>query len=566
MVLVAAPLLAGAQTMYDALNYSQNNYSGSARTIALGNAVTAVGGDLGTIGINPAGSATVGYSQFQITPNIAISRVGTNYSPWGETNYNAPYTINHKKMTMPNIGISMVFDTGNSSGLKSLTFAFVSNQTNNYLHYSDSYGYNSMSSKLAEFATAANGIDEELLNRYSSYTDTDISWDILTAYQGGLIGSYGAGDYPYYIGNTEVLAQREGFHFHYVPGQLNQTSFITKEGSKNDIVLNMGLNFDDVLFIGGNIGLPTLDYRYSEQFFETADNPEMFPISFEKGDTYFKGAEYAYDYAASATGIYAKIGAIYRPTDDLRIGVAFQTPTALTIDETWQDYARATFADAYFDDNGVESPLGEYTYGLRTPYEVNAGIAYTIGGRGFISVDYELTDFSVMKFKEFYDGNMFDDYEGSYYAVNETNKKFCGLQHQLRAGAELKLLPQFALRAGYTLATSPERYWHDISGNVVTADDFLAFYDDYHGTHGVYDPEYYKDRTTSYSLGFGYSSNGSFFADFAARLTQYPESVYAPYYDYDGYNAQAEYMEMVAPRIKSTRSLFDFALTLGWRF
>lgn len=566
IVLVAVPLISGAQTMYDAMNYSQNNYTGSARTIALGNAVTAVGGDLGTIGINPAGSAVAGYSQFQVTPTISISSVDAIYSPWGESNYNTPNTVDHKRFTMPNIGISMVFNTGNSSGVKNLTFAFVSNQTNNYLQYSDSFGYNSMSSKLAEFATAANGIDEELLNKYSSFQDTDIPWDVLTAYQGGLIGSYGAGDYPYYIGNTEVLAQKEGFHYHYVPGALNQSSFVTRNGTKNDIILNMGVNIDDVLFIGGNIGLPTMNYRYSETFFESADNPEMFPISFAEGDTYFRNAEYTYDYTASASGIYAKIGAIWRPTDEFRIGAAFQTPTALTIDESWQDYARATFADPYFDDSGVDSPLGEYQYALRTPYEFNVGLAYTFAGRGFISVDYEFTDFSVMKFKEYYDGNVFDDYEGAFFQVNEVNKKFCGLSHQLRAGVELKVAPQFALRGGYTLATTPERYWHDASGNIVTADDYLADYEQYHGTHGVFDPDYYKEKTTSYSLGFGYSSDGSFFADFAARCTNYPESVYAPYFDYDGYNAEAEYMEMVAPRIKTIRSLFDVSVTLGWRF
>lgn len=41
-----------AQTMYDGLTFSQNNYYGTARSIGMGNAMTAVGGDLGSIGIN----------------------------------------------------------------------------------------------------------------------------------------------------------------------------------------------------------------------------------------------------------------------------------------------------------------------------------------------------------------------------------------------------------------------------------------------------------------------------------------------------------------------------------
>jgi hypothetical protein len=48
--------------MYDGLTFSQNNYYGTARSIGMGNAMTAVGGDLGSIGINPAGSAVYNFS------------------------------------------------------------------------------------------------------------------------------------------------------------------------------------------------------------------------------------------------------------------------------------------------------------------------------------------------------------------------------------------------------------------------------------------------------------------------------------------------------------------------
>ena len=74
---VLSAAAAGAQNMYDAINFSRNEYYGSARSMALGNAVTAVGGDLGTIGINPAGSAVANYGQLTITPGVSISAVGS---------------------------------------------------------------------------------------------------------------------------------------------------------------------------------------------------------------------------------------------------------------------------------------------------------------------------------------------------------------------------------------------------------------------------------------------------------------------------------------------------------
>lgn len=74
--------------MYDAINLSRNVYFGTARSMALGNAVTALGGDLGTVGINPAGSAVASYGQLTITPGIMVSSVASEYSSGDDWNGN----------------------------------------------------------------------------------------------------------------------------------------------------------------------------------------------------------------------------------------------------------------------------------------------------------------------------------------------------------------------------------------------------------------------------------------------------------------------------------------------
>ena len=48
---------AGAQTMYDAFTYSENTYYGTARSVAMGNAFTALGGDMGGIAVSSEGKA-----------------------------------------------------------------------------------------------------------------------------------------------------------------------------------------------------------------------------------------------------------------------------------------------------------------------------------------------------------------------------------------------------------------------------------------------------------------------------------------------------------------------------
>ena len=57
IITLAVSITAGAQGVEDALRLSEQFYVGSARTMAMGNAFTALGGDLGAVGINPASTA-----------------------------------------------------------------------------------------------------------------------------------------------------------------------------------------------------------------------------------------------------------------------------------------------------------------------------------------------------------------------------------------------------------------------------------------------------------------------------------------------------------------------------
>ena len=59
-----------AQNMWDAYRYSQQFNEGTARSVAMGNASVALGGDMGNISINPAASGVYRYHEFVITPHL----------------------------------------------------------------------------------------------------------------------------------------------------------------------------------------------------------------------------------------------------------------------------------------------------------------------------------------------------------------------------------------------------------------------------------------------------------------------------------------------------------------
>lgn len=555
ITLLMAAVTAGAQTMYDALTYSQNNYYGTARSIGMGNAMTAVGGDLGSVGINPAGSAVYNYSQFTITPNVTLSSMNASWSAYpingtdtftGEVNRTLP------RFTMPNIGATINFNTGRKRGLVGVTYGFVVNSVNNYTGQMMTGGQNDKTSYQSSMAVNAEGFDIDFLNGYLDGSGQSIDdwkhpyqngddrgyyapWNVIANAQAGAIANFGDPndpDYYYrYIASTEGFSQtgekdEYGNYIYdiFLGGPLNQSYGRKVTGGKTDAVLNLGFNFNNKFFLGANLGITSLNYNYDEYFKEAAVDPSDFRIDYDEASTYFTDYRSRYSYSADGTGVYGKLGFIALPVEGLRIGAAIQTPTTLFIDEIWRNSVDVHYQNSQYDGDAT-SPEGNYSYRLVTPYRVNAGLAYTFMGMALLSADYEMTDYSTMKFKE-REGSWSDTFDD----VNSEIAGAMGKAHSLRVGMEVKPMPEFAIRAGYNFTTIPEY----TSGTTL------------------------NDRLNAFSVGVGYSSKGSFFADLAARLTMFSDEEIFPYSDY--------LSDFASPMILNKRERYDITATIGWRF
>jgi len=511
-ILGLAAVAASAQGMYDGLIYSDINYYGTARSMALGNAMTALGGDLGSIGINPAGSAVAGYSQFTITPNLSIGATSASYTSVARNAFTDTNTDSRTRFTLPNLGFVLDYSTGNNYGLKSFSFGVLTSSTNVYADRMSVSGINSSSSMMGAAAAACDGISSSYLNDYNS----GYAWASVLAYKSGMIATYGDYD-DKYIGSTELIYDNDDIG---LGGPIRQSYLKEHAGSKNDLIMNFGANFSDKFYAGVNIAVPYMSYTESINQLEEAQDPSDFPVDFDGNQTYFQAGRQRYTMEVNGTGIYAKLGVIWLPFEGLRLGAAYQTPTLMTLTERWKWDAVCLFSG--YSDDLYETPDGEYTYNLKIPGLFNVGAAYTIGNLGFVSVDYERSNFRRMKFMEYepqYAGN------DEWADVNNEIWNYAGATNSIRVGAEIKLLPEFALRAGYS-------------------------YKNYTCTD-------YTDVTNAFSFGAGYSSKGSFFADAAVRSTLYPESWYYPYDDY---------LQTSSPEIKLSKSMIDIVLTLGWRF
>lgn len=536
----------GAQDMYDAQKFSSDLYYGTARTVGMGNAVTAVGGDLGSITFNPAGSSVAGYSQISLTPGVSISSNGTVGSiltdglstpdGFGDNN-----VTRHPRMTLPSFGAVLNVDTHRSRGLVSYAFGITGNATNNFLGEVFGSGVNSRTSYLGYLAATSDGIASADLNQGDNSYYKGYAWQNVSAYQAGLIATYG-GYTDKYAGATEFIDESQNIE---LAGDIDQRYGRLTFGNKYDIVFNWSGNINNVLYIGANFGITSLEYQFDDYLREQALSAQDFPIEFDDGAVrYFNAAKARYSYDADGAGIYAKFGFLTRLPGGLRLGATIQTPTVLSIKEHWSN----DMSMNYVGESAIaaESPRGEYNYRLRTPWKFSAGVAWTLGESILLSADYELKDYKSMQFRTGYHND--DNFSDQNWAISQ----WMGVSHNLRLGAEVKPLPQVALRAGYNLLTSPEK---DNDG------------------------KYLKRNVNSLSAGIGYSSQGSFFADLAVRAHLRGNNAISPYADpnfrvngqqihQDPQYCYGDYIDGVySPEIRVLHdNLWDVLLTIGWRF
>lgn len=545
MVLLCAGM--GAQNLSDALTYGGVEYTGTARSMALSGAVGALGCDLGSISINPAGSAVAGFSQIVFTPSYNVSALQSAYSQ-GDGSFGSPRTGNKGYYHIPNFGYSTRYENYDGGSCKSMTFAVVYNATAEYSSDIAASGNNALSSRFAEMAHAAGGIDRKFLGSSGFYDDYNFGnyWDVGMGYMAGLINSYGSGND--YVGCTEVLTT-DGTH--YVPGTLSHIVHNQTDGYKGDLLLNMAFNFSDTFYLGMTLGMPMLSYSFSEYWSEASNNPDLFPVQLEISgstmNTTFNEAAYQYDYHASGTGVYLKVGAIWLPTESLRLGLALQTPTAMSISESWLHSGRVSYTIGAKYSSSSRTGFCDYNY--YSPAVVDFSAAYTFGRYGLISVDYTLLDYNGISYTDEIDDDT------PYEITNMAMREFVGVQHYLRAGAELNLGGDFSIRAGYSLTTNPEKYYTH-AGDIITVNDYDEDY--YFGRKELpLQSSYYSDLIQNYSCGLGYHPVGPYYFDLAVRYKALPESVYRPYGDYAG---------IAAPVIRSVGGYWSAALTFGVRF
>ena len=489
---------AQAQTSYleDALLYSRQGPAGTARVLGLGGANVSLGGDFSNVSSNPAGLGFFTKSEVSLTPGVGFGSA-SSVALGNAANTGSLGSIDQTANRFHIASAGVVFatrrpDNDNSSDWKGGSFALGFtrqadfNQGLSYQNQTDDQhsffqflrepgGYSDYTSP------GYQGAVQGITNQYNSGNYTNL--DGLAA-AGSLTRTINYKD-PSNPANTlfQVVTQNR-------IGPITQKEQILTKGSMSQFDLAYGGNYRDKLYIGGGIGIVSLNRTRTSTYSEFSDGGEDFNYQ-----DYLK---------TTGTGINARLGLIYRAADAVRLGVSAQTPTYIRLTDTYSTILTSQYTPKG-DPNVFTTVLpGTFDYSVTTPFRANGGITVLLNKYGFLTGDIEYLNYSQSRFNTIDDTS--DDELNSNNSLIANNYRSVV---NLRVGAEGRF-DIFRARLGYARYASPyagtSPYNRD--QNYFTGGLGIRTKTFFVDVAGVYFA--YKDRYSPYNLagGPGSATNG----------------------------------------------------------
>lgn len=428
-------------TTEDALRYSVENLTGSARFRAMGGAFGAVGGDLSAINQNPAGSI--------FFANNFATFTGTSYNSKNSSLYSGTRTKDSdSSLDLNQAGVVFVFKDNNpKNNWQKFTIALNYENNNNFNNSIYSAGINPYNSIDKYFLRFANGLPQE----------GGITLQTLeNAYFGNLnfIDQQALLGYNAYIFNpVNASNPQNSVYVSNVPTANNffQDNYTITTGYDGKFTANFATAYKDILFLGVNLNYHYTDIVKTTSVFEsyntTSSTTGLQSVQFDN-ETHTFGNGYGFS-----------LGAIVKATQSLRLGLAYQSPTWYRLEDEQNQAVIANCPDCGGNNPVVYNPGITMTYRpytIQTPSKWTGSVAYVFGKKGLLSADISTKDYSNTKFRPK------DDYTG----LNSYMSSILDNAIEVRLGGEYKY-KQMSFRGGYRFDQSPykvDQTFGDLTG------------------------------------------------------------------------------------------------------
>jgi hypothetical protein len=395
-----------AQGEVEALRYSSGEAGWSARSLGMGGAYSSVGADISSFFTNPAGLAMYKRSSLE----LAFSH--DNHST--ETAYNEG---KHKDLrSRLSIG-NAAFVTSRkprATRILQVTYGLAYSKTNNYFQNFTIEG-KAGSSLMQQFAWQAQGIQQDQLYNSLPFS-AGIAWEI-----------YGIDPNPNDLSGTSYIAATEG--------ECTQRKRVEREGRQNETTLGLAMQYGENLYFGASAGITGI------YFSELSNYTENYP-----DENRVRSLAYDEDLSTFGTGFVARLGAIYRVHDRVKISAAYQTKTVTYLQDYYSTSGSSSVDTLSYYSSSPEL-IAEYV--MRSPSQWTLGASAIIGKLGMVSLDWAQSDFRQISMGGT-DENTYD-----YNAENTLFDSLFRRANQLRVGLEARIHSTYYARAGYTIQQSP---------------------------------------------------------------------------------------------------------------
>ncbi|MDR0744130.1 MAG: hypothetical protein LBF05_07225 [Tannerella sp.] len=512
----------------DAYTLSNTGLGGTARSIAMGGAFGALGGDISVISSNPAGLGIYRSSEISGSLDLSMTKTFTN---WSGVNTDQ----NKTRFAPNNFGFALYFPTGSES-IHNWNLGFSYNRIKNfnrrYRMSNDGQTY-SMADYTAWLASNAFGTGEGITkNEFENnpYDNKDLAgnWLPVLGYD-NYFNHYVGGPNEY----QSVFGYMENDKWNMISPYQNNL-FVNESGHMDEYNVGFGMNISNFIFLGASVSVTDINYKYTS-FYD-----ESFVYNETKNDNLY--LENWLNTEGSAVSV--NVGAIVN-LQMLRLGVAYNSPR-------WYDMTDYFDARAGTYNNDYEEPAFETwipekcynEYRFRTPGKWIFSGALILGQSALISADYELVNYKEMEY------SARNDNYGIDFPANDHIDNHYTWAHTLKLGAEIKATQRFAVRAGYMMQTSPMReVLYDNLDEVFPSGTIPHF-------------TVTSKPTNYYTVGIGYRFTPNVYMDLSCVYRYNSANVYA-FSNTDMYKSNDPVKSIPASlKTKTTR----LALTLGYKF
>lgn len=434
-----------AQEPADALRFSWTAPSGTARNQATGGAMGSLGGDISATFVNPAGLALYKTGDLVFSPMYQLGKTRASYlnrtekdqknnAAWGTSGFVIGTGSHGSQNNKKNIAVSLAYNR-NADFNSNILYRGANNQSSYAQKYLEEIG---------------NGNIKDA-NRVA----TDYPYGTSLAFN------------TYWI-DTVVGGSNGNFQFQTrapISNGLLQEQTIQNRGGISEFAFGAAVSSNDKFMFGLSIGVPILRYERSSTFKEqeaTTDPNNKFDFAYIEDKLTTRGG-----------GFNLKAGAIFKPQEYWRLGLAFHTPTVYSLTDRYEtsittntENYQGTLTDYSIDyTNGQPS---EFRYTLITPYKAIGSISYVLREiedvtkqRGFLTADVEYVNYKASSFMEDEEEGMSDTSTKEYLrSLNKAIDNAYKGAFNFRVGGELKFTT-FMVRLGAAYLGNP---YKDING------------------------------------------------------------------------------------------------------